>query len=56
MRKQGHAKCRLCMDVIIKKSLFFKSSQHMVNDAKQEQENGDCKKNRDLKKPAVAII
>ena len=28
----------------------------MVNDEKQEQENGDCKKNRDLKKPAVAII
>jgi len=41
--------CWLFGDVMIKKILSF-------NDAKQEQENGDCKKNRDLKKPAVSII
>ena len=28
----------------------------MVNDAKQEQENEDFKKKKDLRKPAAAII
>ena len=31
-------------------------SWYMVNDSKQERENGDFKKNRDLWKPAAAII
>ena len=37
-------KCWLYRDVIIKKSFFFKISEHMVNDAEQEQGNGNFKK------------
>lgn len=35
---------------------IFRNGRHIVNDAKQEQENWDFKKNRYLKKPATAFI
>ena len=56
MRTQGQqgivlkpVKCKVCREVKTNKQIFFffKISQHMVlvNDAKQEQYNGDFKKN-----------
>ena len=56
MRKPGHGGVGLNLQKVgvaemsyeKKNSFFYKICRHMVNDAKQEQENGDFKKNRDL--------